>query len=346
MNAHDHLDQLRKNIAADPDSLSAAKTRQNDVFSAAITFPGSLRTYRSGSVATRFTNHPVSDADGGLVMDRRSFPALGPEGQGELPATLVEDLRDCIRPILKADYPDVVIKLMKRGLLIEFNEPLASGEDPTVDLVLGLNRVEGGALWIPNLDQNRWDASHPERHVQLFTTGSDGLRQTRRHVVRIAKAQVKQFVEPAVCSFNIAALAWECISFAEPIDAALHRFFDYAATELANRLTADPAEVSPAIKVKDRGLAVKRFRKTADSSQLAIDAGDDDLKVLEALTDFGDFWKLIEPLTGSSNSAISSAIASGSALWIDSLGGLHTDSIGSTTVKPTRSYGTHHGALA
>lgn len=187
MTAYDQLDQLRKTIAANPDSLTEAKARQRAVFAAANTFDGSLRTYKSGSVATRFTNDPVSDADGGVVMDRRSFPALGPEGDGELPAALVEDLRDCIRPILKDRYPNVVIKLMKRGLLIEFHEPLATGEDPTVDLVLALNRVEDDALWIPNLDQNRWDASHPEKHVLLFTAGSEGLRQTRRHVVRIAR---------------------------------------------------------------------------------------------------------------------------------------------------------------
>lgn len=346
MTARDDLDQLRKGIAADAGSLSAAKERQDAVFSAAETFEGSLRTYRSGSVATRFTNHPVSDADGGVVMDRRSFPALGPEGDGELPAQLVEDLRSCIRPILKEVYPDVVIKLMKRGLLIEFHEPLASGEDPTVDLVLALNMVEGDALWIPNLVQNRWDASHPEKHVLLFTAGSDGLRQTRRHVVRIAKAQVKQFAVPAVCSFNLAALAWECIKFSEPIDAALHRFYDYAATEMAKRLTADPAGISPSIKVKDRDKAVKRFRKTADGIELAIDAGDDDDKVREALTEFGVFWVLMDPPAGSSSSAVNGAIVSGSALSIDTGGRLHTGTTASTAVKNTRSYGSGHGPLA
>jgi len=103
MTAYDQLDQLRKDIAANPDSQAEAKARQKAVF-AADTFSGSLRTYKSGSVAIRFTNHPVSDAGGGVVMDRRSFPALGPEGDGELPAALVEDLRDCIRPILKEAY--------------------------------------------------------------------------------------------------------------------------------------------------------------------------------------------------------------------------------------------------
>lgn len=257
----------------------------------------------------------------------------------------MENLRVCIRPILKEAYPNVVVKLMKRGLLIEFHEPLITGEDPTVDLVLALNRVEGDALWIPNLEQNRWDASHPEKHVVLFTAGSDGLRQTRRHVVRIAKAQVKQFNPPAVCSFNIAALAWECIKFAEPIDTALYRFYDFAATELSQRLTADPAEISPSIKVKDRYVAVKRFRRTADNIKLAIDAGDDDAKVLEALVEFGVFWKLLDPPTGSSASAIAGSIVSGSALSIDPSGTLKTGSSGLTPVKKTRSYGNGHGPL-
>ncbi len=345
MTAHDKLDQLRKDIVANPDSLAAAKSRQKDVFAAANTFEGSLRTYLSGSVATRFTNDPVSDADGGLVMDRRSFPALGPDGEGDLPSALVEDLRDCIRPILKETYPDVVIRLMKRGLLIEFHEPLSTGEDPTVDLVLALNQIEGDALWIPNLDQNRWDSSHPEKHVLLFTAGPDGLRQTRRHVVRVAKAQVKQFAVPAVCSFNIAALAWECIEVAEPIDAALYRFYNYAAIELAKHLTADPAGISPSIKVKDRAIAVKRFRKTADGIKLAIDAGEDDVKVFEALTEFGVFWTLLDPPAGSSASAITGSIASGGALSIAPSGALQTGSSAAALVKNTRSYGSGHDSL-
>ncbi len=347
MTAFDHLDQLRKDIAADPDSLSEARTRLDTVLAAAMTFEGALRTYRSGSVATRFTNDPVDDADGGVVMDRRAFPALGPEGAGELPNSLVEDLRKWIRPILREQYPNLVVSLMKRGLLIEPFEPLATGEDPTVDLVLALNRVEGDALWIPNLDTNSWNASDPEGHVTLFTAGSDQLRRTRRHVVRIAKAQVKQFVEPAVCSFNIAALAWECIRFGEPIDAALSRFYEYAASELDSRLTSDPAGVSPAIKVEDRIVAVKRFRKTAEGIQLAIEAGDDDVKVVEALAEFGVFWNLIDAPQGSSASAVQSAIASGAALSITAAGALSTRPMGaSNSVKPSRSYGSGPDVLA
>ena len=184
---------------------------------------------------------------------------------------------------------------MKRGLLVRFNEPLSSGEDPTVDLVVALNRVEAPGLWIPNLDRNRWDPSHPERHVELFTSGWPQLRQTRQHVVRVAKAHAKQFSEPAVCSFNIAALAWECIELAEPLDRALQQFFDYAATSLAQHLTADPAGVSAPIKVDERNRAVQRFRTVADALDLAIEAGDDDAKVYEILAATGVFWKLVGP---------------------------------------------------
>lgn len=346
MNAFDYLDQLRKDTAANSDSLAVAKDRQKAVFDAAMSFEGTLRPYRSGSVATRFTNDPVSDADGGIVMDRRVFPTLGPDGDDELPKDLVKDLRECIRPTLNVNHPNSVIKLMKRGLVVEFHEPLATGEDPTVDLVVALNRVEDDALWIPNLDRNRWDASDPEEHVVLFTTGSDRLRETRRHVVRIAKAQIKQFAEPAVCSFNIAALAWECIKFGEQIDMALYRFYDYAATEVSKRLTADPAGVSPAIKIEDRDIAVKRFRKTADGIELAIDAGDDDDKVREVLAQFGLFWKLIDPPAGSS-SAIQGAIAAGAALSITPAGSVITGpSTSSCIIKPTRSYGSKYGSLA
>jgi len=325
-------------IAADADTLKAARDRLATVRSAASKFEGALRTYRCGSVATSFVNEPVLDADGGVVMDRRIFPSLGPDGDNELPAGLVEDLRSHLRPLLVVDYPELRIQLMKRGLLLRFNQPLWNGDDPTVDLVLGLNRVIDNALWIPNLEQNRWDPSDPEGHVALFTSGSDSVRQTRRHVVRLAKAQVKQFVEPAICSFNVAALALECITESEAIDAALYRFFDYSATNLAKALTKDPCAVSPSIKVKNRTIAVDRLRKAADGIALAIEADDDTDKAREALAAHGVFWKLIEPPNPFGASAIHSAIASATPLTVTKTGALSTQQAGAL-IKPTKSYG-------
>ena len=184
MNSHSTIDQIRQEVAARDTSLQEARTRRDWVRKAAASYAGSLRTYQAGSLATRFTNHPVSDADAGVVMDRRTLPNLGPDGKGELPAELVNRIRLHIRPQLAAQYPKVRVERMKRGLLVRFNRPLTTGEDPTVDLVVALNRAVDDALWIPNLDRNRWDPSHPEKHVELFTAGVEGLRRTRRHVVR------------------------------------------------------------------------------------------------------------------------------------------------------------------
>lgn len=347
MNALTTLETIRRNIAADQSSLNEARDRLAAVRAAASAHPDALRTYRSGSLASRFTNDPVADADGGLVIDRRKHPSLGPDGAGELPRRLVDDVHRLIRPQLVTQYPQVRVETMKRGLLVRFNQPLPSGEDPTVDLVVALNRVNAPGLWIPNLDRNSWDPSHPERHVELFTAGWPTLRQTRQHVVRVAKAHAKQFSDPAVCSFNIATLAWECIELAEPLDRALLRFYDHAASSLAQRLTKDPAGVSAPIKVSDRNLAVKRFRKVADAIALAIDAGDDSEKVHDVLAAFGVFWKLMPPSLAPGVAAVHQAISSGGPVSITTSGTLVAGAAtGSTPVKPTRSYGGHRVSAA
>ena len=341
MNAHTILEDVRREVAAHPESLREARLRRDRVLAAASNYRGALRTYPAGSLATRFTNDPVSDADAGIVMDRRTLPDLGPDGKGELPARLVEAIRLHILPQLAKWYRNVRVERMKRGLLVLFNEPLASGEDPSVDLVIALNRAVDDALWIPNLDKNRWDPSHPEKHVELFTAGAEGLRRTRRHVVRLAKAQVQQFDEPHICSFNIAALAWECIESAERLDIALLRFFDYAAAGLAQHLTGDPAGVSEPIRVDDRQLAVDRLRYTADGLRLAIDADDDEHKVRTALTAAGVFWLLVAPSNGSQANKLVEAVCTGSKVSVTSAGMLvaGTSTSSATVVKSTRSYG-------
>ncbi len=230
---------------------------------------------------------------------------------------------------------------MKRGLLVRFNRPLATGEDPTVDLVVALNRAVDDALWIPDLDRNRWDPSHPEKHVELFTSGAEGLRRTRRHVVRLVKAQVQQFDEPHICSFNVAALAWECIQSAERIDLALWRFFDYTSAELAKHLTKDPAGVSSPIRVDDRKLAVDRLARTAHGLRLAIEAGDDEDKVRAALGARGVFWKFVSPPKGSRTQDVVEAVLTGSGLAVTSGGVLVAGNAPrrTTPVKPARAYG-------
>ena len=341
VNANTILERIRRDVAARPESAREGRHRRDRVLKAARGYLGTLRTYPAGSLATRFANDPVSDADSGVVMDRRKLPELGPDGQGKLPAELVDSIGGYIRPLLARQYPSVSVERMKRGLLICFSKPLQSGEDPSVDLVVALNRAEDDALWIPNSEKNRWDPSHPEKHVELFTSGSEKLRQTRRHVVRVAKAQVQQFDDPHICSFNIAALAWECIKSYERLDRALHRFYNYAAAQLSRHLTPDPANVSEPIKVDDRELAVKRLRRTADGLRRAIETGNDPRKAQAELAAEGVFWKLIPFTKDRQSSRVVEAVRENAPVSVMTNGTLitGTPSRHAVPVKSTRAYG-------
>lgn len=109
---------------------------------------------------------------------------------------------------------------MKRGIRVFMHEPLPDGKDPYVDMVVALTRRTGDGLWIPNLKARRWDASHPEKHFELMTAGSRGLRRTRAHVVRLAKAVEQAIPVPALSSFNLCTLGLKAITSPMPIEQA------------------------------------------------------------------------------------------------------------------------------
>ncbi len=331
MTARELIEEIRKQIAADDAALVEARRRRDAVRAAAQTFSGALRTFRSGSLATGFVNHPVADADCGLVLDRRCYTNLGPDGGGELPYTIVDRIHDHIRPVLRLTDPAVSIRKMKRGLLVGFNAPLDAEQDPTVDLVVALNRREDDALWIPNLDRNRWDPSHPEKHVDLFTSGSPELRRTRAQVARLAKAQVKQFSPPTLSSFNVAALVWEAIQQPEPLFSALRRLFAHAAATLPWRLTCDPAGVSDPIPIPDdldTEVIAHCLQQAASGLEQAIEAGNDEEKVLLALAKVFPNY-LEKPSVLKERSRMASKLRRAAPVALSGLG----------TVPPTTSYG-------
>jgi len=43
-------------------------------------------------------NKPLSDADSGLVLDRRSYPKLGPDGDNEGPDEVIDPLCELVGP--------------------------------------------------------------------------------------------------------------------------------------------------------------------------------------------------------------------------------------------------------
>src|SRR4051812_16322620 len=74
------LDEIRAEVAPSDTVLAEARERLTLTRKIAELLPGALRTYASGSLPQFTVNHPVSDADGGVVLDRRSFLHLGPDG--------------------------------------------------------------------------------------------------------------------------------------------------------------------------------------------------------------------------------------------------------------------------
>ena len=284
---------VRKEIAADDKVLKEARTRRDLVAESAMEIEGSLRWFRSGSVAHAMVNKPVSDADSGIVLDRRheKYSKLGPDGENEGPDEVIDELQELIGPKVRAEYPNAKISENRRGLLVEFNEPVTTEEDPSVDLIVTLTRKDADGLWIPDREakdeKKRWTPSHPEKHTDLFTGGSKELRTLRARVARMAKAWNKQWDEGdrALSSFNIAALAWEDVDDpAVPLDQALARWFRYARDEIEKAPTKDPAGVSDPIRLLlDKSEVVERLAEAADAMDDALANEDDEEKVRKAL---------------------------------------------------------------
>jgi hypothetical protein len=163
------LADVRREIAVDDDVLSETKVRRNLIKRHARSFPGALKTFDSGSIAHGTVNKPISDADCGVVLDRRTYPELGPDGDNAPPDDIVHEMADHVIERVLEDYSDATCEVCKRAILIEFNEPLDDEQDPSVDLIVALTRADGDGRWIPNTEAHDWDASDPEEHTRCST---------------------------------------------------------------------------------------------------------------------------------------------------------------------------------
>jgi hypothetical protein len=330
--------EVRTKIAADDKVLKEARARRDLVAESAMGIEGSLRWFRSGSVAHAMVNRPVSDADSGLVLDRRAYPALGPDGDDEGPDEIVDQLQDLVGPKVRKKYPKAVVKKSRRGLLVEFNEPVTEDEDPSVDLIVTLTRKDADGLRIPDRHKDDWTPSHPEKHTELFTSGSREPRALRARVVRMAKAWNNQWDEGdrALSSFNIAALAWEYVDDGSvPLDEALAGWFRYARDELDKAETKDPAGVSEPIRLLlSKNEVVERLGAASDDLDEALANDADEDKVREALSRV--YREYVDgPRSG--KEALAAALRSGNQGVGASKAGLVVG--GGTAMKTTRSFG-------
>lgn len=337
------LDDIRSQLAPDELAIKEARGRRDAVRDAARSFRGTLRTFTSGSLAHATANCPVHqrdkglDADGGMVLDRRHHSALGPDSTGgEGPRSVVSEVADHVRQRLLLAYPKLEIRITKRAILLEFSEPLPNGEDPTVDLVVGLERAGKPGLWIPNTDEDAWDPSHPEGHTQLLTASPKDQRVTRARAIRLAKAENKRLVEPLLCSFNLEALALMFVGQGMTVPEALVATWRQGAGDLRDRLTPDPAGVSAPIKCRDRHLAAIRLDYAADRLEAALAADGDESSVRHQLAQLWPDFVASSPGL-ETKARFAARLKTGRTLNV-TMGGAVTTAAGQP-IKSTRAYG-------
>lgn len=333
------LDEVRAELAPSDDVLAAARARRKQVLDVARQHPGVLRTFSSGSIAHGTANGDT-DADCGVVLDRRVYQGLGPDGDGVGPEDAVEKVRDLLRGEL-SEEEDIGFRLTKRAIKVTFDEPI-DGQDPSVDLIVGLERREAAGIWIPNLERGSWDPSHPEKHTQLFAARPRKVRRVWARATRLAKGWNKQFSRPAVCSFNLEVFAWRAVEEDMSLSEALHELLSHGAAELKERNTPDPAGVSKPIKTLiDRQQAATRLERAAAQMAEAREAGDDEEALRAALAKlFPDYVK--PPEASASKAGFADALRRGNAGLTIGAGGLEVGGR-EGELKPTRSYGDAEG---
>jgi hypothetical protein len=337
--AEQYLNLVRQRIEADDRVLKEARRRRDRVRALAEQFAGALRSFVSGSLAHGTVNKPVKDADSGVVLDRRDWSELGPDGDGVGSGAIVHDVAQFILVRLRREWPAVTCTITKRAILFEFHEPLGSEdpqEDPSVDLVVGLTRRDAPGLWIPNTEQERWDPSDPEGHTELMIAEPADLRVFRARIIRLTKTIISADGANAVLiSFNIEALAYYHVRAVAPtLMDGLSEFLALAAASIGNGATPDPANVSPPIKLPDgisRQQAAQRLQFfascAAEAQRHRYDAG-------AALAALGRlFPEQLPEAPTSPKGQLASALATGSS------GAVVTNAFGRPVAKTTRSYG-------
>jgi hypothetical protein len=336
------LDEVRSEVQVPQAVIDEVRKRRDLVRSAAHKFTGAKRTFPSGS-ATHWTaigrilaTEPGVDGDCGVVLSRAGqWWELGPDGAGVAPSDVVEQVREFIGPQIREEYADAKLYVTgKRAILVRFAKPVEGYEDddPTVDLIVALDRRDAPGLWIPNLNSDSWDASHPEQHNALLNGESKSLRVVRARVVRLGKAWSRSCGRP-VSGFNIEALAWESVESGQGVARALLAFFEHGASSLKAANTKDPAGVSGSIKLlKSRDTVVAKFASARDNLRAALDSDDDEEVVRDAL-------RHVFPRVMTVKEAMAKRLRHGNSGLSVSVGaGLSVGTSG-TTLKTTRAFG-------
>jgi hypothetical protein len=276
------LEEILKEISVPLAVLEEARRRRDRVLKIAEEHDAARdgAGFASGSVAHGTTNRPIEDADCGIKVNRRfeQFRVFGPDAQEDRgPEAFIRLFSAFVLPRLRRHYPRAEVDLAgNRAIKFVINETVQIDEwgpvDPYVELIVGLDRVDGPGIWIPNRRRNSWDSADPEYHTELMVVRDpEPLRVLRAHVLRLGKRAVKRDGAEGgisvMCSWNLSALALESMVETAPLASALQAFFAYASASIAARLTEDPAPaVTEPIKLPD---GVSRLQASTRLDQMA-----------------------------------------------------------------------------
>jgi hypothetical protein len=237
------LEQARHRVEVEDKELHEARRRRDMIGAALVAeFPGS-KVYINGSVAHGDALTPLTDVDlGVIVAEAQHSHGPGKGGPGEL----MDRAADAIRDALREDFPDlsVTVKGQTRAVLVRFRDPVTPGQDDfTADVIVALDNDAAPGLWIPFVPG--WDRSHPVGHTDMVRTANKNSRYTYAKVVRLLKHWSRRNGRP-LCSWNIKALALDCLDTPQTMVGGLLAWFDHAHTDISARgETPDPAGVAP-----------------------------------------------------------------------------------------------------
>jgi hypothetical protein len=125
------------------------------------------------------------------------------------------------------------------------------------------------------------------------------------------------------------------------VASGLAEFFSYAAKDLSQRLTPDPADVSPPIKLLlDRDVVVSRLDRASKRIEEALGHDDDEAAVREALSKL--YWKYVQPPPASTSKvAFANILREGNA-GVGISRGLVIGTTNTVPLKTTRAFGSGH----
>lgn len=201
--------------------------------------------YLCGSIEHGDALTPLDDVDLGVIVEG----SLALAERTKSPTQLMNRASRAIESLLGGEFPDITTSFadQKRSVVVRFHPTHSGKRDFTADVIVALDYREGTGILVPNLNDQTWDRSDPIRHNEMIREANVATNQVLNMVVRIAKTWNRGRRKP-LSSWNIKALALECITRPVSLTEGVYTLFHHAAASLTIGPTRDPAGVAAPIR--------------------------------------------------------------------------------------------------